>query len=44
VQRRVPAQDGVVLQVRADPGTAPRALESKISEVLACLSWLARPS
>ena len=43
VQRRVPGQDGVVLQVRADPGTAPGALEAKTSEVLACLSWLAPP-
>ncbi|HET9255066.1 MAG TPA: hypothetical protein VFO16_07675 [Pseudonocardiaceae bacterium] len=43
VQRRVPGQDGLMLQVRADPGTAPRALESKISEVLACLSRLAPP-
>ena len=43
VQRRVPGQDGVVLQVRADPGTAPGALEAKVSEVLACLSWLAPP-
>lgn len=43
VQRRVPGQDGVVLQVRADPGTAPGALEAKASEVLACLSWLAPP-
>ena len=43
VQRRVPGQDGLVLQVRADPGTAPGALEAKVSEVLACLSWLAPP-
>lgn len=41
VQRHVPGQDGAVLQVRADPGTAPDALEAKVSEVLACLSWLA---
>ncbi len=41
VQRRVPGHDGVVLQVRADPGTAPDALAAKVSEVLACLSWLA---
>jgi hypothetical protein len=38
VRRRVPGLDGVVLQVRADPGTAAGALESKIREVLACLS------
>jgi hypothetical protein len=33
VQRRVPGQDGVVLQVRADPGTAPGALEAMVREV-----------
>ncbi len=38
VQRRVPGLDGVVLQVRADPGTAPGALEEMVREVLARLS------
>ncbi len=38
VQRRVPGQDGLVLQVRADPGTAPGALEAMISEVVTRLS------
>lgn len=38
VQRRVPGVDGVVLQVRADPGTAPGALEAMVFEVLQRLS------
>ena len=38
VQRRVPGLDGVVLQVRADPGTAPGAVEAMVSEVLQRLS------
>jgi hypothetical protein len=38
VQRRVPGLDGVVLQVRADPGTAPGALEAMVREVLERLS------
>ena len=33
VQRRIPGRDGVVLQVRADPGTAPGAAEMRVSEV-----------
>jgi hypothetical protein len=33
VQRRVPGQDGVVLQVRADPGTEPAAVRSVASQV-----------
>jgi hypothetical protein len=37
VQRRVPGQDGLVLQVRPDPGTAPDALEAMVNEVTACL-------
>lgn len=43
VQRRVPGRDGVVLQVRADPGTEPGALEVMVNEVVARLSWLAPP-
>jgi hypothetical protein len=42
VQRRVPGRDGVVLQVRADPGTAPGPLEAMVSEV-ARLSRVAPP-
>jgi hypothetical protein len=42
VQRRIPGLDGVVLQVRADPGTAPGPLEAMVSEVVACLSRLAQ--
>ena len=37
VQRRIPGRDGVVLQVRADPGTEPGALERMASEVAARL-------
>lgn len=44
VQRRVPGQDGLVLQVRADPGTAPGALQAMINEVAACRSWLTAQS
>jgi hypothetical protein len=44
VQRRVPGQDGLVLQVRADPGTAPGPLEAMINEVVACRSWLTAQS
>ncbi|MGH3984648.1 MAG: hypothetical protein ACRDST_18685 [Pseudonocardiaceae bacterium] len=40
VQRRIPGRDGVVLQVRADPGTAPGAVEMMASEVA---SRLPRP-
>jgi hypothetical protein len=40
VQRRIPGQAGVVLQVRADPGTAGDALEAMINQVTACHSWL----
>lgn len=40
VQRRVPGQDGLVLQVRADRTTSPGALEAMINEVVACRSWL----
>ena len=43
VQRRVPGLDGVVLQVRADPGTAPGAVEAMVSEVVQRLSPPAPP-
>ncbi|MDQ3763381.1 MAG: hypothetical protein M3460_17660 [Actinomycetota bacterium] len=43
VQRRVPGRDGVVLQVRADPGTEPGALDAMVSEIAARLSQLAPP-
>lgn len=33
VQRRIPGRDGVVLQVRADPGTALGAVEMMVGEV-----------
>ncbi|MDQ4092080.1 MAG: hypothetical protein M3143_01270 [Actinomycetota bacterium] len=33
VQRRIPGRDGVVLQVRADPGTCLGAVEKRASEV-----------
>jgi hypothetical protein len=39
VQRRIPGQDGVTLQVRADPGTAPEAVRQVAGEVAA---WLLR--
>ncbi|MGH3974077.1 MAG: hypothetical protein ACRDS9_12260 [Pseudonocardiaceae bacterium] len=41
VQRRIPGRDGVVLQVRADPGTGLGALEMMASEVA---SRLPRPA
>ncbi|MGB9279681.1 MAG: hypothetical protein WCB57_06260 [Pseudonocardiaceae bacterium] len=40
VARRVPGLDGVVLQVRADRGTAPGPLEAMVREVLARLARL----
>lgn len=43
VQRRIPGRDGVVLQVRADPGTAPGALETMASEIAARLPRPAPP-
>jgi hypothetical protein len=43
VQRRVPGMDGVVLQVRADRGTAPGPLEAMVREVAARLSRLTPP-
>jgi hypothetical protein len=43
VQRRVPGLDGVVLQVRADRGTASGPLEAMVREVAARLSRLASP-
>lgn len=33
VQRKVPGQDGIVLQVRADPGTDPDAVRTIAAEV-----------
>ena len=44
MQRRVPGQDGLVLQVRADPGTAWGTLEEMINEVITCQSWLTSQS
>lgn len=44
VQRRIPGRDGVVLQVRADSGTVPGALEAMVSEVATRLSRPAPPS
>lgn len=43
VQRRIPGRDGVVLQVRADPGTDPGALEMMASQVASCLPRPAPP-
>ncbi len=43
VQRRIPGRDGMVLQVRADPGTEPGALEMRASEVAARLPRPAPP-
>ncbi|HSL06495.1 MAG TPA: hypothetical protein VK887_00795 [Pseudonocardiaceae bacterium] len=43
VQRRIPGRDGVVLQVRADPGTEPGAVKMMASEVAARLPRLAPP-
>jgi hypothetical protein len=43
VQRRIPGRDGVVLQVRADPGTEPGAVEIMASEVAARLPRPAPP-
>jgi hypothetical protein len=44
VQRRVPGRDGLVLQVRPDPGTAHGALEAMIREVVVRLPWPAAQS
>ncbi len=44
VQRRVPGRDGLVLQVRADAGTAPGAVEAMIREVVVRLSGPAAQS
>jgi len=38
VQRKVPGHDGVVLQVRADPGTDDAALRQVVSDVAATLA------
>jgi hypothetical protein len=43
VQRRIPGRDGVVLQVRADPGTAAGAVGMLASEVAARLPRPAPP-
>lgn len=43
VQRRVPGRDGVVLQVRADPGTAPEAVHKVADGVAECLPPPAPP-
>ncbi|MGH3929167.1 MAG: hypothetical protein ACRDTF_04240 [Pseudonocardiaceae bacterium] len=43
VQRRVPGWDGVVLQVRADPGTAPEAVHRVADGVAECLPPLTPP-
>ncbi|MGH3899088.1 MAG: hypothetical protein ACRDTA_12760 [Pseudonocardiaceae bacterium] len=43
VQRRIPGRDGVVLQVRADPGTEPGAVEMMASEVASRLPRPAAP-
>lgn len=43
VQRRIPGRDGLVLQVRPDPGTEPRALDAVASEITARLPGPAPP-
>ncbi|MFN2495080.1 MAG: hypothetical protein ABR608_04110 [Pseudonocardiaceae bacterium] len=43
VQRRIPGRDGVVLQVRADPGTSPAAVQQVAGAVAARLLQLAPP-
>ncbi|MGH3775247.1 MAG: hypothetical protein ACRDRR_05830 [Pseudonocardiaceae bacterium] len=43
VQRRIPGRDGLVLQVRADRGTTPGALEMMVSEVASRLPRPAAP-
>ncbi len=43
VQRRVPGRDGLVMQVRPDPGTEPRTLNAMVSDVTARLPRLAPP-
>ncbi len=43
VQRRVPGRDGVVLQVRPDPGTSPDAVHRVASEVAGRLPPSAPP-
>jgi hypothetical protein len=37
VQRKVPGQDGITLQVRPDPGTSPEAVDKVAREVAATL-------
>lgn len=43
VQRRVPGHDGVVLQVRADPGTSPAAVHRAATAAAGALSPRASP-
>lgn len=43
VHRRVPGRDGLVMQVRPDPGTAPHALDAMVSEVATRLPRAAPP-
>jgi hypothetical protein len=43
VQRRVPGRDGFVLQVRADPGTSPAAVQQAAGDVAARLPPLQPP-
>jgi hypothetical protein len=44
VQRKVPGQDGIVLQVRPDPGTSEEAVERVAREVAAKLRLMSGPS
>jgi hypothetical protein len=44
VQRKVPGQDGIVLQVRPDPGTSPEAVEPLAREVSAKLRLMSDDS
>jgi hypothetical protein len=43
VQRRVPGRDGLILQVRPDPGTELRTLDAMVNEVAARLPRPAPP-
>jgi hypothetical protein len=44
VQRKVPGQDGIVLQVRPDPGTSPEAVEQVARDVAAKLRLMSEGS
>jgi hypothetical protein len=44
VQRKVPGQDGIVLQVRPDPGTSAEAVEQVAREVAAKMRLMSGPS